>query len=128
MRPCSAAASGNFNYDSPRAIFGNDFHYFYPFWVDFDWKFVVPKPEDGSYKIKLVATPTNDFSGIISSSDTIFFSSYFDTGIEVTHYENGEEYPPGRVLLAENEDLNITQTLRTYNWYSQETWTQALYS
>ena len=135
-------ASDDFDYNSlPKAINGVQFLYsangpspntfdynIYSSMEDKDWIFIVPMPKDGSYKIQIVSSKLNDFSGNLWTSDIIFFSKYFDRGLQILHhYENNEVYPPGHIL-SPTEDLNVTETIRSYDWYNRDTWTTAYFS
>jgi hypothetical protein len=89
-------------------------------------KFVIPTPtQDGAQNISFFWANSG---GSPVNSITKHFSTYFKTYFSVSNYmENGINYPPGTMVLADSEDLNVSLTFSTANWYYQTTWTNASY-
>ncbi len=102
-------------------------NYFYEALID---KLVIPIPaKDGSQNVSVFWADaegepyTNLFPYIV------YFSTYFQTYYSVSEYlENGIAYPPGKMVLADDDDLTISLTYSTQNWYHHESWTKASYS
>lgn len=122
-----------FPYQSYPGTNPNTFDYFlYSTMEDKNWIFIVPMPADGAYSLTIVTTNSPNFeqySGdLIWYSNTIYFSKYFDRGLQIfSHSENGQPYPPGS-LLGPNDNLTVSETIRSFNWYNQSTWTTVYYS
>lgn len=89
-------------------------------------KLVIPVPSnDGVHSISLfwasiTGSPTNTL--------TKQFDTYYETHFGVSeYYENGVSYPPGTMVLADYDDLTVSLTYTTKDWYLQDTWTNASY-
>ncbi|MHA2156252.1 MAG: hypothetical protein ACXABU_12980, partial [Candidatus Hodarchaeales archaeon] len=101
--------------------------YFYEAFID---NLVIPIPaKDGPQNISVFWADTDGDPYSTLFPYTARFSTYFQTSYSVSTYlENGINYPPGKMVLADDDDLTVSLTYSTQNWYHQESWTKASYS
>ncbi|MHA2109674.1 MAG: hypothetical protein ACW99R_18345, partial [Candidatus Hodarchaeales archaeon] len=93
-------------------------------------KLVIPIPaEDGPQNISVFWANAEGNPYATLFPYTAHFSTYFQTSYYLIEYlENGISYPPGTMVLADDDDLTISLTYITRNWYNQDTWTNASFS
>jgi len=96
-------------------------------WDPYLNKLVIPIPStDGLQNISLFFAQTD---GEPYYSTIKQFYTFFQTYCSISEYtENGIGYPPGTIVLGENDDLTVEITYTTKDWYYQDTWANASYS